>query len=70
MNAEEQQFTGRMINWKFDQALARIPPSLSTEDREIVAALAATFGDCGWFSGSIGVIVGAAIASVRIEPLP
>ena len=54
----------RLYNWKFDSALrfAKEQSSLPTSD-EILAikALADTFGNCGWFDGSLGRVVRAAV---------
>lgn len=52
---------GRLDNWKFDQARDYLDATATGDERELVEALAATFGNSGWFAGSMGVIVGAAV---------
>lgn len=62
--ALNERTVGRLYNWKFDQALraARDQSPLPTTD-EILAikALADTFGNCGYFDGSLARVVRAAV---------
>ena len=55
MNAK---LVSRLRNWKFDSALRYVG---GEEDAEVVYALAESFGNSGWFDGSMGVIVGALV---------
>lgn len=59
----------RVLNWKFQQAVRKfinLPGNVAEQpevyDRlNVIRSLAATFGDCGWFDGEMGIIVGAAV---------
>lgn len=60
MNA---QCRNRIENWKFTSAMATYEAVVSDEDEhQILLALSETFGNCGWFDGAMGTIVGAAVA--------
>lgn len=56
----------RLENWKFASALGYAEKGSTPTDseREAIEALSAVFGNCGWFGGSTGVIVGAAVDRV------
>lgn len=51
----------RLYNWKFYQAQSLLDESATEHEEETVRALAATFGNCGWFDGCMGTIVGATV---------
>jgi hypothetical protein len=47
-----------LYNWRFEEAYACINEEKPTEDeRYLTRALAKTFGDVGWFGGSLAEIV-------------
>ena len=62
---DRERLIDRLQNWKFEQALDYCEPE--AEYLELVEALAATFGNCGWFGGKMGVIVDAAISVITAE---
>jgi hypothetical protein len=71
----DQQLASRLVNWKFHQAQQHLRPDHSIEVRQIVQALAATFGDCGWsFGGHMETIISAAVygslVQLAVERLP
>ncbi len=61
----------RLLNWKFEQArtcmlaeindVDRLTPLPTESEQETVHALADTFGNPGWFEGSMADIVRAAV---------
>lgn len=59
----------RLANWKFAQAqdaLSRQSQEATDEERMVVAALASAFGNSGWFDGSMGIIVNAALLRIGV----
>ena len=55
----------RLYNWKFESAQERLSEEEPTgAERELVKALARTFGNSGWFDGNMGTIVSAAVTSL------
>lgn len=48
-------------NWKFEQAAERLDERATEDERDLVNALAQTFGNPGWFAGSMGTIVAGTI---------
>lgn len=63
---ENKNLLSRLENYKFKDALQY----LSGEDDEIkdlVQALADTFGNVGWFFGTLETIVNAAVNSIKPE---
>lgn len=61
------ELVGRLYNWKFSQALGRLDGTEPDEVTNTVRALAATFGDVGWFDADppgLGTVVSAAVASL------
>jgi hypothetical protein len=55
----------RLHNWKFERAqdfLAQSEPDI--RETELVKALAAAFGNSGWFDGHMGFIVGTAVSTL------
>lgn len=68
------EVAGRLYNWKFSQAGAALDTQIAagevvpTEtERETIAALGRLFGNCGWFDGDMGVLVGTAVRSLTGE---
>lgn len=60
-----QDLCSRLDNWKFETAHRYATElGLDENDLEVIKVLSDTFGDCGWFDGSMGVIVGAAVDSL------
>jgi hypothetical protein len=57
-----EECQGRLLNWKFGQALRQLTPDATEGERELVTALTEVFGDVGWFDGSMATIVAAALA--------
>jgi len=59
----------RLVNWKFDSAVTEmLKEGLATDaERELVNALSASFGNCGWFWGSLGTVVRSAVESIVPE---
>lgn len=54
----------RLYNWKFSQALtaAKNQDRLPTTDEILkLKALADTFGNCGWFDGTMATIIQMAV---------
>jgi hypothetical protein len=61
--ALSEECTGRLANWKFAQAAALLDGDCEPGERELVEALAALLGDCGWLpGGSLAVVVSEALA--------
>ena len=61
------QLRSRLENWKFNQALSHLEGE-SREVKDIVEALARSFGNCGWIEGDQGTIIGYALTAIcRIE---
>lgn len=59
--------TNRLYNWKFSQAAARLDGTEPEVVTDTVQALAATFGDVGWFGGDLPrlpTVIRAAVASL------
>jgi hypothetical protein len=57
---DSEALVGRLRNWKFAQATKHLTGQ-PVYVREVVETLARSFGDCGWFEGDMGLIVGAAL---------
>lgn len=56
---------GRLHNWKFEAAAKYLPDSDPTDhEHGLVNALAAVFGNSGWFDGRMGTIVSAAVSTL------
>lgn len=57
----------RLAEWKFASASSYMledevdGPAPTEHERETVEALSTTFGNCGWFDGSLGDVVRAAV---------
>lgn len=52
----------RLANWKFNDAAKEILTHPEPEEiANVIHALSETFGNSGWFSGSMGEIVTAAV---------
>lgn len=54
----------RLENWKFDSALRDMdegPFQPTSNEAGTIRALSATFGNSGWFNGSLGDVVRAAV---------
>ena len=62
---KRERLLDRLENFKFEQALEYCEPD--DEWRELVEALATTFGNCGWLNGKMGVILDAAVSVVTAE---
>jgi hypothetical protein len=54
------ELQSRLENWKFASAMQYIDGEPENVENA-VSALSEAFGDCGWFGGRMGVIVGAAV---------
>lgn len=54
---------GRLLNWKFTQALAYLGDE-PDDVRRLVEALARLVGDAGWFEGDLAIIIAAAIETI------
>lgn len=57
----------RIVNWKFRSAFDLIDFDASPDEREVIGALAAMFGNIGWFGGDMGLIVQQAIRSLDLS---
>ena len=57
---------GRLLNWKFRSAAEHLEGE-SEETKTIVDALASCFGNCGWFEGDMGMIVGTLVTCYLLE---
>lgn len=56
---------GRLANWKFKQALTFLPDDPAfAEQRAVIEALIRMFGNVPYIDGDMGIIVGAAVASL------
>jgi hypothetical protein len=64
--ALSEECADRLYNWKFEQALDYLGGATSGE-RQLVEALSATFGNSGWFGGSLGIIINAALRTLMPE---
>lgn len=67
--ALSEETLDRLENWKFHSAWHAVTgdpaSSEATEDeRELILALDETFGNVGWFDGSLSVIVAAAVSTL------
>lgn len=60
---DAEMLIGRLKNWKFETA-AKYCEGQPKAVVEIVKALAATFGNSGWFDGHLGTIVWATVESL------
>lgn len=56
INSNNENLIGRVENWKFEQAIKYLEGE-SDEVKEIINALATSFGNVGWFDGNLGRIV-------------
>jgi hypothetical protein len=57
----------RLINWKFSTAASMLLNASfdsTPRERDIIRALSRSFGDCGWFDGAMGEIVGASVTAL------
>lgn len=55
---------GRLYNWKFDSALRfakEQSPLPTSEEILAIKALADTFGNCGYFDGTLALVVRGAV---------
>jgi len=59
------KLVGRLLNWKFNQAMGYLDGEPDTV-RVVVTALSSIYGDCGWFWGYAAVIIAAALESIGI----
>lgn len=59
-----EDLTGRLENWKFESAKMYVDFDVSVDERLVIEALADTYGNCGWFEGSMGLIIGAAVEAL------
>lgn len=62
-----EDVAGRLENYKFEQARTALnrmfdrDSAVPEEDRALIHALAASFGNPGWFDGHLATIIDAAI---------
>lgn len=57
----------RILNWKFARAAELLDnANASQAESELIAALARTFGDSGWFEGDVGLLVGVAVETLLV----
>lgn len=52
----------RLYNWKFRSAFNDLNSDATSYERDSVQALNDCFGNCGWFEGNIGELVGSVVA--------
>ncbi len=58
---------GRLLNWKFNSALALVREDHPETVSAVVKALAETFGNCGWFDGNMATIIQFTVSSLCPE---
>ena len=63
---DNTKLRSRLDNWKFEQATQYLKGE-SIMVKNVVRALARTFGDPGWFEGDMGTIVAAALDCITAE---
>lgn len=51
--------------WKFVSALEYVDEEVPPGCRAVIEALAAMCGDCGWFYGNMGVVIGMAVVAIE-----
>jgi hypothetical protein len=61
-----KQLISRLVNWKFGQARAHMGGQ-PQDVQDVIDALAATFSDCGWFEGRMGIIISAALEGIGLS---
>lgn len=60
--ALDEDVQGRLYNWKFDSAQDMLDVSKATpQERQAIKALAETFGNVGYFGGTLAGVVQAAV---------
>lgn len=60
-----ENVASRLYNWKFDQAVSAMDGTETETERELIQALAYTFGNAGFgLAGSMGDIVYAAVSTL------
>lgn len=53
---------GRLLNWKFESAYRQaVKDGMTGQPLEKIAVLSRSFGDSGYFSGDMAMIVGMAV---------
>ena len=69
MDKIDKRFESRLINWKFASALRLIKdgcnPSPTERTKQLVEALALSYGNVGWFEGAQAVIIAHALAGIE-----
>jgi len=58
-----EKLISRLANWKFCQALSHLKGQ-PQDVCDVIQSLGDTFGDCGWFEGRMGIIIGAALEGI------
>jgi len=61
--ATKELLKGKLTNWKFRSALSYLDGQ-TEEVKDVVNALCRSYGNCGWFEGDMGLIVGICVESV------
>jgi hypothetical protein len=60
--AMNDNLRSRLENWKFASATNYLDDGCSPEDKDLILALSSMYGDCGWFDGNQGILIGAAVS--------
>lgn len=58
---------GRLYNWKFESAREGLDDLASPQERVLIESLAKAFGNPGWFTGSMAVIIEIALEHIGID---
>lgn len=57
-----EELINRLVNWKFEDAykLSKNLP-LAYSQHELILHLATAYGNCGWFKGEVGRLIGSVV---------
>lgn len=56
----------RLVNWKFQSAKGCLEGE-PQQVKDVVEALSRSFGNCGWFDGDLGTVVGFVVDKLKEE---
>jgi hypothetical protein len=61
-----EECKNRLANWKFDSAVSQLTNMASPYEHRLVTVLSRQFGNSGWFTGDIALLVQAALDTLNI----
>ena len=66
LEKRNEDLCSRLLNWKFESALKYLDGE-PDEVVKLVDSLSTMFGDSGWFSGSMAILIANALENIGVR---